>query len=199
MTTMEILPLSAATWPVLADLFASGGDPKWCWCQSWRKPGSNWSNTTAADNRASLEALVGADPAPGLVAMRNGVAVGWVGLGPRDDFPRLARSRTIPQLPGEDVWVVNCFVVARAARRSGVAGALLAAAVAYAAEHGARLVEGYPVETGGERVSSASAYTGTAGMFERAGFEAASATTSKAGGGRPRVVMRRATRVEDRG
>ncbi len=188
---MEIRPLAADTWPALAELFAAGGDPKWCWCQYWRKPGANWSNTTPDDNRADLEALVGADPSPGLVALQDGVAVGWVGLGPREDFPRLARSRTIPQLPGERVWVVNCFVVARAARGSGLATALLEAAVTYAAEHGARLVEGYPVQTGGERMSSASAYTGTAGMFERAGFSEAAPTTSKAAKGVPRVVMRR--------
>ena len=122
----------------------------------------------------------------------TGRAVGWVGLGPREDFGRLARSRTIPMLPGDGVWVVNCFVVARTARRSGVASALLAAAVDYAAAHGARLVEGYPVRTGGDRISSASVYTGTAGMFERAGFEIAAETTSKAASGTPRVVMRRA-------
>jgi GNAT superfamily N-acetyltransferase len=188
---MDIVPASPAVWPQIAALFSAGGDPTWCWCQYWRKPGANWSNTTPADNRADLGRLVGADPAPGLVALRDGAAVGWVGIGPREDFPRLARSRTIPQLAGEAVWVVNCFVVAKDARRSGVAGALLAAAVEYAAGHGARLVEGYPVQTGGERMSSASAYTGTTGMFERAGFEVASATTSRAGGGRPRVVMRR--------
>jgi hypothetical protein len=28
---MEIVPLDAGTWPALADLFAAGGDPKWCW------------------------------------------------------------------------------------------------------------------------------------------------------------------------
>jgi GNAT superfamily N-acetyltransferase len=145
----------------------------------------------ADDNRASLRELVGREPAPGLVALQDGRAVGWVGFGPREDFPRLARSRTIPQLPGDGVWVVNCFVVARTARRSGVASALLDAAVAYAREHGARLLEGYPVQTDGGRMASASAYTGTAGMFERAGFTVASATTSKAGGGLPRVVVRR--------
>lgn len=40
-------------------------------------------------------------------------------------------------------------------------------------------------------MSSASAYTGTAGMFERAGFTRSSPTTSKAQGGRPRIVVRR--------
>lgn len=188
---MDIRPLTPALWPALADLFASGGDPKSCWCQFWRKPGLSFSNATADESRASLRALVGRDPAPGLVAMRDGRAVGWVGLGPREEFGRLARSRTIPQLPGDRVWVVNCFVVARTARRSGVASALLDAAIAYARDHGAGLVEGYPVQTGGERMASASVYTGTASMFERAGFTEAAPTTSKAGGGRPRTVMRR--------
>ena len=189
---MEIVPLSARNWPSLADLFSAGGDPKWCWCQFWRKPGSNWSNTSADDNRDDLRALAGGDgPAPGLVALVDGVAVGWVGLGPREGFGRLARSRTLPQLPGDNVWVINCFVVAKGSRRSGVAGSLLAAAVAYAREHGAGVVEGYPVATGGTRISSASVYTGTAAMFERAGFEVAAPSTSKAASGTPRVVMRR--------
>ena len=187
---MEIVPINRATWDALADLFSAGGDPKWCFCQFWRKAGSNWTNTTADDNRASLRALVGEDPAPGLVAMRDGVAVGWVGLGPREAFGRLERSRTIPRLEGEDVWSINCFVVARKERGQGIADALLGAAVDYAAAHGARILEGYPVETEG-RMPSASAYTGTRGMFDRAGFAQASGTTSKASGGRPRVVMRR--------
>jgi GNAT superfamily N-acetyltransferase len=193
MPTVKIVPATPEVWPQLADLFAAGGDPKWCWCQFWRKPGSNWSNTTLDRNRADLRALVdGPGPAPGLVAIdEDGKAVGWVGLGPREDFGRLPRSRTIPQLAGDDVWVVNCFVVARTARRSGVAGALLDAAVAYASEHGAAILEGYPVDTRGTRISSASVYTGTADMFRRAGFEVAAPTTSKAASGTPRVVMRR--------
>ncbi len=88
------------------------------------------------------------------------------------------------------MWVVNCFVVAKTARRSGVASALLGAAVVYAREHGAAIVEGYPVRTGDARIASASVYTGTAGMFERAGFELAAETTSKASSGTPRVVVR---------
>ena len=73
------------------------------------------------------------------------VAVGWVGLGRgRRSRGWPARGRS-PSCPGEDIWSINCFVVARAARRSGVAKALLAAAVEYARDHGARLVEGYPV------------------------------------------------------
>jgi GNAT superfamily N-acetyltransferase len=125
------------------------------------------------------------------VALIDGRAVGWVGFGPREDFERLARSRTLPRLPGDRVWVVNCFVIARKSRRMGVASALLDAAVEYAKEHGAAVVEGYPVDPGEARVSAASAYMGTTSMFGRAGFTVAAPTKSRAGGGRPRVVVRR--------
>ena len=188
---MEVVPASPAAWPAIVELFSAPGDGRWCWCQWWRRPGSNWSNATVDENRGRLRALIDLDPAPGLVATEGDRAIGWVGLGPRADFERLARSRTLPQLPGDGVWVVNCFVIARSARRTGVARALLDAAIEYATAHGASTIEGYPVDPGEGRVSSASAYMGTTSMFERAGFSIASRTTSKAGGGRPRVVVRR--------
>ena len=69
--------------------------------------------------------------------------------------------------------------------------ALLEAAVAYARDHGAGVVEGYPVRTAGGKVSSAGLNTGTEGMFERSGFGVAAETTSGARTGTPRIVMRR--------
>jgi GNAT superfamily N-acetyltransferase len=196
---LEIRPLTLETWDALAGLFTQGGDPKWCWCTYWRVPGSTWAAASPAGNRRALRKLAtDGDHAPGLVALRDGEAVGWVSLGPREDFERLARSRTVPQLPGTAVWSIVCFVVGRHARRAGVASALLEAAIEHARAGGARVLEAYPVQTDGTRINSASAYTGTLGMFERAGFKVASETTSKAGGGLPRVVVRRALRPRRR-
>ena len=195
MVRVEIVPATPEVWPQLAELFAAGGDPKWCWCQFWRKPGSNWTNTTVDQNRADLRALVdGSGPAPGLVAIDDdGKAVGWVGLGPREVFERLPRSRTIPQLAGDDVWVDQLLRRREDGRVERASRARCSRPPSPTrAEHGAAILEGYPVETGGTRISSASVYTGTAGMFERAGFEVAAPTTSKAASGTPRVVMRRA-------
>jgi GNAT superfamily N-acetyltransferase len=194
-SSLEIRPLTAETWDALAALFSQGGDPKWCWCTYWRVPGSSWSTATPDGNGRLLRRLTDASGVtPGLVALRDGEAVGWISLGPREDYERLERSRTIPQLPGGEVWSIVCFVVGRRARRTGVARALLKAAVDHARASGAKVLEAYPVRTGGQRIASASAYTGTLGMFERAGFKVASETTSKAGGGLPRVVVRRALR-----
>jgi GNAT superfamily N-acetyltransferase len=123
--------------------------------------------------------------------MRGEVAVGWVAVAPRSEYVRLERSRTIPRLPGEGVWAVTCFVVAKEARRSGVAAALLDAAVDFAREHGATVLEAYPVDGGGRRMPAALAYTGTVAMFGRAGFTIAAETTSRPHPGIRRVVVRK--------
>ncbi len=128
-----------------------------------------------APNRAVLEEAVRTTArmarAPGLIAYRGGSAVGWVSLGPREDYDRLEHSRLLGRLDERPVWSIVCFVVAKSARGEGIALALLDAAIAYAREHGATLLEAYPVDTGGTRIHSAYAYRGTLSMFERAGFE----------------------------
>src|SRR5918992_1287172 len=195
MADIEIRPLTAENRKPLTELFSQGGDPKGCWCTFWRVPGSTWSDAKPEDNRRHLRSLTDAGGVtPGLVALRDGEAVGWVSLGPREDYERLGRSRTIPQLEGNAVWSIVCFVVGRRARRSGVAEALLKAPVDHARAGGAKELEAYPVRTDGQRIPSASVYTGTLGMFERAGFKVVSETSSKAGADMPRVVVRRALR-----
>ena len=68
------------------------------------------------------------------------------------------------------VWSIVCFVVGRRSRGRGVARALLAAGVDYAREHGASLLEAYPVDLGDAGAAAANLYPGTLPMFERAGF-----------------------------
>lgn len=174
MAELEIQPLTPDRLPDLARLFDEGGDPKWCWCSFFRVRSLDFRSQTAASNRRVLEAGVESaaaeDRAPGLVAYRDGRAIGWVSLGPRDDYPRLQHSRVLAPVDDRPVWSIVCFVVSRHARGQGVATALLDAAAAYAGEHGATLLEAYPVDVEGRRVPAAHAYKGTVGMFERAGF-----------------------------
>jgi GNAT superfamily N-acetyltransferase len=171
---VDIQPLTPARFADLALLFEEGGDPKWCWCTYFRFRGRNWSNSTAGDNRAALEGLAGheqeAHPAPGLIAYRDERAVGWVSLGPREDYERLAYSKILAPLDDAPVWSIVCFVVSRRARGRGIAAALLGAAIAYARKRGASILEAYPVDPGDGRIPSANAYHGTLSMFERAGF-----------------------------
>ena len=74
-------------------------------------------------------------------------------------------------------------------RKHGLMHHLLSGAVEHARLHGAQVVEGYPVESGGSRVDVISGYVGSVELFEAAGFERVSATTGRSGG-RSRWVMR---------
>lgn len=189
---MEIVPASPAVWDALVDLFAHRGGPdtRFCWCIFWRVRSKDFSDATPAANRQRLRALVEQGPPPGLVALEEDRAIGWVGLAPRPEYQRIEHSRVIPRVEGPVPWSVSCFVVSRDARGRGIADALLTAAVAHARAAGAAAVEGYPIDpAGGGRVRDTSAYVGTRAMFEGAGFRIAAQTTSVSGGA-PRVVAR---------
>jgi GNAT superfamily N-acetyltransferase len=90
-------------------------------------------------------------------------------VAPRCEFARIEASPATPRVDDLDVWVIPCITVRKTARGRGIAVALIRAAVAYAAEHGAPAVEAYP-RAGGARVGDDSAFFGTEPMFRRAGF-----------------------------
>ncbi|HEY3073434.1 MAG TPA: GNAT family N-acetyltransferase [Candidatus Limnocylindrales bacterium] len=167
---VRIEPLRPANFPALAALFNQGGDPRWCFCTFWRLRSKDWAASSPSRNRSMLRNLASRDPAPGLVALRDGHAIGWVGLGPREDFERLEHSRVRPRLDDLPVWSVVCFVVSKSARGEGLARRLLDAAVAYARDHGAPGIEAYPVAPDGEQIDAAKAYTGVLSMFGDASF-----------------------------
>ncbi len=110
-----------------------------------------------------MRTRVQAGDQPGLLAYRQGVPVGWVSVGPRHDFSALLRSPTYrPVDDDEGVHVISCFYVHPDAKRQGVAGALLDAAVRHAFERGAVVVEAYP--------GNPPDYKGRIEWFERRGF-----------------------------
>ena len=195
---LEFQPLTPKRLPDLASLFEQGGDPKGCWCAWFRVRGMTFSNSSAADNRAVLEKAARTDArkrrAPGLIAYRDGEAIGWVSLAPREDFERLEHSKVLARVDEKPVWSIVCFVVGRRARGQGVANALLRAAMDYARDHGATMLEAYPADTADGRIPSANAYMGTLSMFERAGFTEVDRRQAN-GSVRPRPIVRRAIRA----
>ncbi len=128
-------------------------------------------------------------PAPGVIAYLDGEPVGWCGLGPRAAMPRLVDSRTIPRVDDVPVWSIGCFVVRTGYRRRGVTRALLDGAIAYAREHGAPGIEGYPIDPVGARVSTSFGFVGFTKTFEAAGFRRVVVTDGHSAG-LPRWLMR---------
>jgi len=64
-----------------------------------------------------------------------------------------------------------CFYVAKPYRKQDLSTTLLKAAVDYARQQGANIVESYPVDTTEGAVSDAGAYHGTMSAFEKVGFK----------------------------
>lgn len=143
-------------------------------------------------HRRRMRALVADDRRPGILAYANREPIGWCAVAPRSEYARLASSRVMAPVDELEVWSVPCLFVAREWRGRGLPARLLEAAVRFAATCGARVVEGYPIDTGGKRTGDAFLWHGAASSFLRAGFhevERRSAT---------RPIMRRAVRASSR-
>jgi GNAT superfamily N-acetyltransferase len=126
----------------------------------------------------------------GLVAYMDGEPIGFISLGPRYDFSRVANSRATPPVDDIAAWVIPCITVRRGHRGQGVAVAMIRAAVDYAGKRGAPAVEAHP-RADGKRVHDDFAFFGTAPMFRKAGFRKVRGVLPKIPKGwTPRVTMR---------
>ena len=169
-------PLTPDRWTDLEAIFGAKGCSvaRSCWCMAYRLSGSRGplplGVTRAQANRAALRALVDAGHPPGLIGYRGNVPVGWVSIGPREEYARLKRSSVMKPVDEQPVWSVICFVVPAEHRGQGVARALLNGAVAYAKKNGATLIEAYPVDKP-TRSNDDSMWFGAKSMYDKAGFK----------------------------
>jgi GNAT superfamily N-acetyltransferase len=168
-------PVDAATWHDLDSLFASAesdavGNPAACRCMEWRLPRRLWEAQVGAANRAALRALAESGPAPGILAYRNGGAIGWCSVAPRPTLAGLRQASTLIDFDDPGVWSIVCFYVSRQYRGGGVAARLLDAAVEHAARNGARVVEAYPVDPTVPGALEQTGFMGVISAFRRAGF-----------------------------
>jgi GNAT superfamily N-acetyltransferase len=167
---IEFHPVTLERWDDLEALFGNGGSCAGCWCMWWRIKRAEFEKQGGQGNRAALKALVEAGQVPGLLAYAAGEPVGWVSVGPRADYPVLQRSHVLKPVDDQPVWSIVCFFVAKPYRRQGLTERLIGAAVDYARQNGATIVEGYPVTPRQKEIEDAEAFTGLISTFERAGF-----------------------------
>lgn len=163
-------PLSPQRWHDLEALFGSHGACGGCWCMWWRLTHREFESSKGEPNRRALKALVEAGEVPGILAYDGDRPVAWCSLGPRDEFPRLGRSRILKPVDDLPVWSVVCFYVEKGYRNRGLSRSLLEAAKKHVAQRGGELLEGYPVEPRKQRIPPPFAYTGLAAAFSAAGF-----------------------------
>ncbi|HEX2979734.1 MAG TPA: GNAT family N-acetyltransferase [Anaerolineaceae bacterium] len=171
MNDLEFHPLTPERWDDFETLFGNRGSFSSCWCMWWRMSSAEWNTAGEDARKQAMREIVESRRVPGILAYQNDRVVGWCSVGPRADFYRIQRSRTLVALDDLPTWSVNCFVVVKEARGKGMMADLLRAAVAYAVEQGAQRVEGYPHPDREGHQSPGNLYQGTISTFRQVGFE----------------------------
>ncbi|WP_243077276.1 GNAT family N-acetyltransferase [Microbacterium sp. SS28] len=176
MPKITIEPATSDRFDDAQHALTGGGDGRSCQCQWWTLTNAEFQKSSQAERQELLRHEIAAGPPPALIAYVDGEPAGWVRVGPRTDQIRIGRTRIINETtrePLEDssVWAVSCFVVRKEHRGNGLTAHLLAAAIDYARDNGARIIEAYPFDPKtGPRKSANDLYHGVLSTFESAGF-----------------------------
>ncbi len=170
MEGIEVLPLTAERWADFEVLFGPRGACGGCWCMTPRLSRRQYEEQKGEGNRRAMKQLVDSGRVPGLLAYREGRAVGWISVEPRERIEGLRRSRVAAPLDDRPVWSIVCLFVDREFRGRGLSVALIEGAARWVASQGGDCLEGYPVEPRKKPMPPVFAYTGLASAYLRAGF-----------------------------
>ena len=147
--------------------------PAWqsCYCMETHRDHTDeeWSARTGNDNRADMQAMIGAGRVTALLAYADGKPVGWCNYGETTRLSGVMMKLKLDAAEHEGVGSIACFVIAAPSRGHGVATKLLDAAVERLRARGLRAVEAYPRKK--DESSDQAHYRGSPAMYEKAGFE----------------------------
>ena len=168
---LTVQPLTRDRWDDLVELFSRPGGSivRGCWCMYYRKSGGSGGLGRGKANKRAMKALVDGGTVPGLIAYRDRRPVGWISLGPREDYARLERSRVMKRVDEKPVWSIVCFFVDSKERGQGITRALLRDAIDYACSNGATLLEAYPIDKKA-RSHPDFMWFGAKSLYDHAGF-----------------------------
>lgn len=164
MATLTFQEVTTASWPDFEALFDAKGCPHFCYCMVWRAIGAERKLKGAA-RKASVKLRVDGGTPIGLLGYLDGAPVAWCSIAPRPTYRRLGGLEVEGERP-EDVWSLACFFIKREHRGRGLTTELIAAAITQAKNHGARVLEAYPVD----HDAPSYRFMGFTKTFEAAGF-----------------------------
>jgi GNAT superfamily N-acetyltransferase len=189
MTEYTIKALGPDTWDAFAGL-AERHNGVWngCWCTWFHAtagsggrmvlvqddgghPACAERGESAEGNRAIKERLVSEGRAHAALVFDGDVAVAWCEYGTPEELPNIYHRKEyeagLDKLPD---YRLTCFFVDKNYRRKGVAALALRGALDLIAQAGGGVVEAYPQDTPGKKVSASFLYNATRSLFEQAGF-----------------------------
>lgn len=167
---LEYFPVTPERWDDLEQLFGPRGAIGGCWCMWWRIKRKDFEHQQGKANQAAMREIVASGRVPGILAYASGEPIAWCSIAPREDFPVLDRSPVLKRVDDQPVWSVVCFFVAKGYRNQHMSSRMLAAAVDYAVQNGANIIEGYPITPKKDQAPDIYIFTGLESTFVKAGF-----------------------------
>lgn len=178
---ISVRTVTLAQWPDMQALFDEPGPQRGCWCMYWRVKRAEFHAGYGERLRQAMEEIIASGRVPGILAYHGDRPVGWCSVAPREEFSSLERSPTLRRVDTAPAWSIVCFFVRRDCRHRGLSDILAGAAVTYARQQGARVVEAYPLLPERAENLRYEQYMGMYTTFERLGFrEAAPASGRRA-------------------
>ena len=169
MSAYPVKPLGPDTWDAFARLAERhNGVFGGCWC-TWFQTLHAEKTFTAEGNRALKQRLVDEGRAHAALVFDGDEAVAWCEYGTPEELPNIYhRKEYEAQLDRVPDYRITCVFVDKKYRRKGLTAVALRGALGLIAQAGGGVVEGYPHDTDGAKVSVL--YNGTRSLFEHAGF-----------------------------
>ncbi len=176
---IRVVPAHRASAEDLQTIFGVRGMGAICQCQRYKlAPKESFASVPMEDRQLRL--IEQADcghrgrQTSGLVGYLEREPVGWCAVESRSNYVGLVRAFSVPW-DGRDedrsdpsVWAITCLFTRVGYRRQGVSRAMAKAAVKFAKERGAAILEAYPTVTGG--TLPADLHVGTLTTFSDAGM-----------------------------
>lgn len=162
--------LTPETWNDFEVLFREHGIQDGCWCMYWRTRREDCQRQYGEGNRRAFKSLVDAGKVTGFLTYSGNLPVAWCSISPRDQVPVIERSPTLKPVDDQNVWSIVCFFVSKPYRRQGMTQILITQALVFARQHGAKIVEAYPLRTQISKLLPYERFMGIQSTFERLGF-----------------------------
>ena len=181
----RVVPANEASWEDLRLIFGDSGYAYHCQCQRYKMGQAGYAPQPWEARAEALRGQTNCDrpdaaETSGLVLYLDGEPAGWVAVEPRVNYRIFQINEpTATVWKGRkedrfdpDVWSVTCFRVRKEFQGLGLTYPMCAAAVDFARERGARILEGYPIVTDGAgNITWGEVFVGPLGAFLEAGFE----------------------------
>ena len=168
---IEVHPVSAATLPDFLAFFdgeAFADNPEWgfCYCQFAYVDHSKveWKTRQLDENRAAACQRIQTAAMQGYLAYREGIPIGWCNAAPRTMLDAFLDE---PDPDAERIGQITCFIVAKQHRGTGVATALLHAALEGLRSQGLAIAE---ATANPNAATDAENHYGPLPMYLKAGF-----------------------------